>query len=90
MRQSQPLTKERMGIRPGLPLEVGDGPDGVRRAVQMLLDIEAGRAAPLAVPASHVSRTWGQPWLTAYLRGRRASPPPADRSRGAQDPVLQP
>ena len=42
-RKSQPLTKERMGIRPGLPLEVGEGADGVRRAVQMLLDIEAIR-----------------------------------------------
>jgi hypothetical protein len=41
-RRSQPLTKERMGIRPGLPLEVaGTSPDDLRRAVQLLMDIEA-------------------------------------------------
>ncbi len=35
------LTREAMGITPGLPLEVGDGPDGLRSAVQRLLDIES-------------------------------------------------
>ena len=38
------LTKEGMGIETGLPLEIaGDGPDAIRDAVQMLLDIEAIR-----------------------------------------------
>jgi hypothetical protein len=35
-----------------------------------LLAISAGRAAPLPVAAAS-SRTWGQPWLSAYLHYRR-------------------
>lgn len=42
IRPSRPLTKASMGIQPGLPLEVGGGGlDDLRRAVQILLDIEA-------------------------------------------------
>ncbi|MBP1688635.1 MAG: nuclear transport factor 2 family protein [Deltaproteobacteria bacterium] len=42
IRSSRPLTKASMGIQPGLPLEAGGGGlDDLRRAVQMLLDIEA-------------------------------------------------
>jgi hypothetical protein len=36
------LTREAMGIRSGIPLEIqGEGPEAVRAAVQLLLDIEA-------------------------------------------------
>jgi hypothetical protein len=36
------LTREAMGIRSGLPLEIaGDSPEALRDAVQLLLDIEA-------------------------------------------------
>jgi hypothetical protein len=38
----------------------------------VLLRIAAGRATPLAV-AGLPSRNWGQPWLSAYLRARRAA-----------------
>ena len=38
------LTKQAMGIAPGLPLEIaGDGPEALRDALQLLLDIEAIR-----------------------------------------------
>ena len=38
------LTREEMGIEPGLPLELsGEGLDDIRRGVQMLLDMEAVR-----------------------------------------------
>jgi hypothetical protein len=38
------LTREGMGITPGLPLEIaGDGPEALRDAVQLLLDMEAIR-----------------------------------------------
>jgi folate-dependent phosphoribosylglycinamide formyltransferase PurN len=37
-----------------------------------LLEIAAGRARPLAVAAGR-SRNWGQPWLSAYFRWRRAA-----------------
>ncbi|HYP52494.1 MAG TPA: formyltransferase family protein [Pyrinomonadaceae bacterium] len=35
-----------------------------------LLDIHAGRARPLDTRGRH-SATWGQPWLTSYLRWKR-------------------
>ncbi len=42
MRPSRPLTRARMGIDQGLPLSVGGGsPEELRRALQLLLDIEA-------------------------------------------------
>jgi hypothetical protein len=42
IRPSRELSKASMGIKPGMPLEVGGGSlEDVRRAVQMLLDIEA-------------------------------------------------
>lgn len=37
---------------------------------EKLLDIHAGRARPLDTRGRH-SATWGQPWLTSYLRWKR-------------------
>jgi hypothetical protein len=52
--------------------------DAIRRT---LLEIEAGRAS--AFPTSgRPSATWGQPWLTAYLRARRRRPLPEARIAG--------
>ncbi|MCP5042646.1 MAG: nuclear transport factor 2 family protein [bacterium] len=43
-KSKQPLSKTEMGIREGLPLEVGDGGiEELRRSVQMLMDMEAIR-----------------------------------------------
>jgi hypothetical protein len=42
--------------------------DAIRKT---LLDIEAGRAAPLDTSGRR-SAAWGQPWLSAYIRMRRA------------------
>ena len=48
-----------------------------------LLDIAAGTAAPIDTRGRR-SATWGQPWLSAYLRMRfRASQRPRQRDRGA-------
>lgn len=42
IRKREPLTRERLGIADGLPLEVqGDDPASLRRGLQMLMDIEA-------------------------------------------------
>jgi len=43
--------------------------DAVRAVI---IDIAAGRAASLEV-SGRSSRNWGQPWLSAYLRARRAA-----------------
>jgi hypothetical protein len=50
-----------------------------------LLDIESGTARPLDT-AGRPSATWGQPWLTAYLRMRRSQR--ADRSAESLTPPL--
>ena len=43
-KSKRPLTKSEMGIRDGLPLEVGDGgSEALRRGVQQLMDMEAIR-----------------------------------------------
>lgn len=36
-----------------------------------LLEISAGHASPLPVATAMMSRNWGQPWLSAYVRYRR-------------------
>jgi Formyl transferase len=46
-----------------------DNLDAVRDA---LLDIDAGRAQPIDT-TGRTSAVWGQPWMTAYLRMRRAA-----------------
>lgn len=41
-RKREPLTRDRLGISDGLPLEVtGDDPGSLRRGLQLLMDIEA-------------------------------------------------
>jgi folate-dependent phosphoribosylglycinamide formyltransferase PurN len=44
--------------------------DAIKR---VLLEVCAGRVEPIPV-ASTGSRAWGQPWLSAYLRWKRAAP----------------
>jgi len=39
---------------------------------QLLLEVCAGRAGPIPVSGA-ASRVWGQPWLSAYLRWKRAA-----------------
>jgi hypothetical protein len=46
-----------------------DNLDAVR---ERLLDAVSGRAAPIDT-SRRVSRTWGQPWLTAFARWKRAA-----------------
>jgi len=52
-----------------------------------LLEIEAGTAERLETSGRH-SATWGQPWMSAYLRMRRAGGPEraAPRAPGAPQP----
>ena len=49
---------------------VFDNLDAIR---DRLLEIHAGRAAPMNV-GNRASGAWGQPWLSSYLRWRRAIP----------------
>lgn len=63
-----------------------DNLDAIRDA---LLDVEAGRARPIDT-AGRPSAAWGQPWLTAYLRIRRARVARGFQAgdRGAESPAL--